>query len=100
MLEISSHMKSMQKTIRRENSFRFRQNNYNCNCHKHAERESVKQQQLYDHFMLEDHVEFVNDVSIIFIDQTNSTDRLKREKYWKHTLKTLIPNGLNFSEKV
>ena len=45
-------------------SFRFKWNNYKCNCHKHAKGESVKQQHLYDHFMLEDNTKFVNDASI------------------------------------
>ena len=43
-------------------SFRFRWNNCKCNCYKHAKGESVKQQHLYGHFMLEDHAQFVNDV--------------------------------------
>ena len=81
-------------------SFHFRRNNYKCNCHKHAKGESVKQQHLYDHFMLEDHTQFVNDVSIIFIDKTDPTDPLKREQYWRHTLKTLVPYGLDVSESV
>ena len=81
-------------------SFRFRWNNYKCNWHKHAKGKSVKQQHLYDHFVLEDHTQFVNDVSIIFIDKTDPTDPLKTEEYWQHTLKTLVPYGLNVSESV
>ena len=61
-------------------SFHFRWNNYKCNCHKHTKGESVKQQHLYDHFMLEDRTQFVNDVSIIFIDKTDPTDPLKRKQ--------------------
>ena len=68
-------------------SFCFRWNNYKCNYHKHAKGESVKRQHLYDHFMLEDHTQFVNDVSIFFIDKSDLTDPLKREQYWRHTLK-------------
>ena len=81
-------------------SFRSRWNNYKCNCYKHAKGESVKQQHLCDHFMLEDHTHFVNDVPIIFIDKTDPTDPLKREQYWRHTLKTLVLYGLNVSESV
>ena len=40
--------------------------------------------------MLEDHTQFVNDASIIFIDKTDPTDPLKREKLWRHALKTLV----------
>ena len=50
--------------------------------------------------MLEDHTQLVNDVSIIFIDTTDPTDPLQREQYWRHTLKTLVPDGLNVSENV
>ena len=48
--------------------------------------------------MLEDHTQFVNDVSIIFIGKTDPTDPLKREQYWRHTLKTLVPYDLNVSD--
>ena len=37
--------------------------------------------------MLEDHTQFVNDASIIFIDSTDPTDPLKREQFWRHNLK-------------
>ena len=40
----------------------------------------------------------VNDVSIIVIDMTDPIDPLKREQYWTHTLKALVPYGLNISE--
>ena len=79
---------------------RFRWNNCKCNCHKHAKDESVKQQHLYDHFMLEDHTQFVNDVSIILINKTDPTNPLRREQYWRHTMKTLVPYGHNVSESV
>ena len=36
---------------------------------------------LYDHFMLEDQTQFVNDASIFFIDKTDPTDPLTREQY-------------------
>ena len=50
--------------------------------------------------MLEEHTQFVSDVSIIFIDKTDLTDPLKKEQYWRHTLKTLVPYDLNVSESV
>ena len=78
--------------------FYFRWSNYKSNCYKHAKIESVKQQHLHDHLMLEDHTQFVNDVSIIFIGKTDPIDPLKREQYWRHTLKTLVPYGLNVSD--
>lgn len=81
-------------------NFRFRWNNYKCCSRKHAEGISVKQQHLYDHFIDQDHKQFLQDVSITFIDKTDPRDPLKREKYWRDTLKTLAPNGLNISENV
>ena len=77
-------------------SFCFRWNNFKYNYHKHAKDESVKQQHLYDHFMLEDHTQFVNDAVIIFIDKIDPTDPLKREQYWRHILETLIPFDFTF----
>ena len=53
-----------------------------------------------DYFMLEDHTQFVNDVSIIFIDKRDPTDPLKREYYWRHASKKLVPYGLNVSVSV
>ena len=81
-------------------SFRFRWNNYKYIYHKHAKGESVKQQDLYDHFMLEDHTQFVNDISITFIDKTDPADPLKGEQHWRHTLKKLVLYSLNVSESV
>ena len=89
---IFSHVISVEQTV---DSFRFRWNNYKCNFHEHAKGELVKQQHLYDHFMLEDHTQL-----LIFIEKTDPTDPLKREQYCRHTLKTLVPCGLNVSESV
>ena len=50
--------------------------------------------------MLEGHTQFVNDVSIIFTDKADPTDPLKREQYWRHTLKRLVPYGFNVSESM
>ena len=61
---------------------------------------SRKQQHLYDHLTLEIHDGFIGEVSIIFIDKTDPSNPLKREQYWRHTLKTLVPYGRNVSESV
>ena len=79
-------------------NFRLRWNNYKSCWGKHTEGKSVKQKHLYEHFTEKDHKGFLQDVSIIFIDKTDTSDPLKREKYWPDTLKTLAPNGLNISE--
>ena len=47
------------------------------------------------------HSGFLNDLSITFIDKTDPTNPLQqREHYWKHTLKTFAPYGLNIKENV
>ena len=55
----------------------------------------MKRKHLYEHFTEKDHEGFQQDVSIIFIDKTDPFDPLKREKYWRDTLKTLAPDDLN-----
>ena len=52
-------------------SFRFRQKKYKRNFDKHAKDESVKQQPLYGHFILEDYTKFLDDASVIFIDMAD-----------------------------
>ena len=70
--------------------FRFRWNNYKSNFRKHQRGETCMQQHLYDHFCECNHKGFVNDVSITFIDKTDPSDPLKREDYWRITLKTRL----------
>ena len=53
------------------------------------------QQHIYEHFSSEDHCSFLDEVSITFIDKTDTKDPNKREHYWRHTLKTMAPGGLN-----
>ena len=43
---------------------------------------------------------FLNDVSITFIDKTDPSDPLRREDYWRQTLKTMVPYGLNIEDSV
>ena len=47
-----------------------------------------------------DRDEFLSDVSITFIDKTNAFDPLRREYYWRQTLKTMVPYGLNIEDSV
>ena len=56
------------------------------------------QQHLFEHFSSEGHNSFLDDVSIIFIDKTDPKDPNKREHYWRHTLKTMAPQGLNVED--
>ena len=81
-------------------TFRYRWNNYRSNSRKHAHGISCMQEHLYEHFCDSEHSGFLNDVSITFIDKTDPTNPLQRENYWKHTLKTFAPYGLNIKENV
>ena len=80
--------------------FRFRWNNYKSNCRKHKRGETCMQQHLYKHFCSSNHNYFISHVSVIFIDKTDPSDPLKRENYWRSTLKTIAPFGLNIEESV
>ena len=72
----------------------------NVNSRKHAHGISCMQEHLYEHFCDSEHSGFLNDLSITFIDKTDLTNPLQRENYWKHTLKTFAPYGLNIKENV
>ena len=40
----------------------------------------------------------INDIEIIFIDETDQSDPTRREEFWHAKLKTLVLNGLNIEE--
>ena len=75
--------------------FRLRWNNYNSNNRKHQHFESCMQEHLFEHFNEEEHHGFSEDVSITFINKTDSSEPLERESNWKSVLKTMAPLGLN-----
>ena len=58
------------------------------------------QQHLYEHFCSSNHYCFISDVSVTFMDKTDPSDPLKRENYWRSTLKNIAPFGLNVEESV
>ena len=58
------------------------------------------QQHLYEHFCSSNHNCLISDVSVTFIDKTDPSDPLKREEYWRSTLKTMAFFGLNNEESV
>ena len=80
--------------------FRFRWNNYTSNCRKYQRGEACMQQHLYEHFCSNNHNCFISDISVTFIDKPDPSDPLKREDYWRSTLKTMAPFGLNIEESV
>ena len=53
------------------------------------------QQHLFEHFSEEGHHSFLEDVSVTLIDKTDPSNPLQRENYWRITLKTMVPRGLN-----
>ena len=58
------------------------------------------QHHLFNHFCTSGHAGFLDDVSITFIDKTDPSNPLKREDYWRRTLKIMAPFGLNIKESV
>ena len=80
--------------------FRFRWNNYKDNNRKYQRCETCMQGHLFRHFLILGHNGFLNDVSLTFIDKTDPSDPLKREDYWRRTLKTMAPFRLNIEDSV
>ena len=72
--------------------FRSRWNNY--------KNDPCMQQHISEHFNSEGHTGFLENVSVTFIDKTDSQNSKKRENYWIHTLKTMVPWGLNILNSV
>ena len=56
------------------------------------------QQHLFNHFCTSGHWGFLEDVSLTFIDKIDPSDPLKKEDYWRSTLNTMTPFGLNIEE--
>ena len=53
--------------------------------------QTCMQQHLLEHFANEDHCNFLEDVTITFINKTDPKDHYRQEHYWSHTLKTMAP---------
>ena len=58
------------------------------------------QQHWFNYFCTSGHCSFLEDVSLTFVDETDLSDPLKREDYWRIMLKTMAPLGLNIEEYV
>ena len=80
--------------------FHSRWNSYKSDSRKYGQGATCKQQHLFNHFCTSGHCGFLEDVSLTFIDKTDPSDPLKREDYWRSTLKTMAPFGLNIEESV
>ena len=57
------------------------------------------QKQLHDHY-LSCNNNFLNMVSVTFIDKTDPLNPLEREQYWRYILQTNAPHGLNIVDGV
>ena len=79
-------------------SFRCRWNNYKDNDRKHSRKERCLQEHLFKHFNSMGHNGFLSNVSITLIDKTNGKNPKKIEDYWRRTLKTYSPFGLNVED--
>ena len=80
--------------------FRSRWNNYKSNDRKYLVGDPCMQEHIFEHFNSEGHTGFLENVSVTFIDKTDSQNPEKRENYWIHTLKTMVPWGLNILNSV
>ena len=58
------------------------------------------QQNSHQHFCSSNHNCFISYVLVTFIDRTDQSDLLKSEDYWRRTLKTMAPFGLDIEESV
>ena len=58
------------------------------------------QEHLFRHFSSPGHNGFVNDVSVTFIDKTDTSDPLKRENFCREALMTMVLFGLNIEGSV
>ena len=77
--------------------FRFRQTIYKNSDRNYQElvRQMYMQQHLREHFSNEGHHSFSDDLSVTLINKTVLPNLLKQENYWRNTVKTVTPEGLN-----
>ena len=80
--------------------FRSRWNNYKSNDKKYLVGNPYMHEHIFEHFNSEGHTGFLENVSVIFIDKTDSQNPEKSENYWIYTLKTMVPWGLNILNSV
>ena len=80
--------------------FRSRWSNYKSNDRKDLVGDPCMQEYIFEHLNSEGHTGFLGNVSVTFIDKTDSQNPEKGENYWIHTLKTMVLWGLNILNSV
>ena len=75
--------------------FRSRWNYYKYDSRKHSQGATCMQQHFSNHFCISCHYGFLEDLPLKYIDKTDPYDPLKREDYWRSTLKVMGPFGFN-----
>ena len=80
--------------------FRYRWDNYKNNYRNDDFNHPCMQRHLYEHYSSVGHCGFLEQVSITLIDNTDPSDPLKREDYWRRTLCTMAPYSLNIEDHV
>ena len=80
--------------------FRSRWNNFKSNDRKYLVGEPCIQEHIFQDFNSEVDTSFLENICVTFIDKTDSQNPGKRENYWIHTLKTMVPWGLNILNSV
>ena len=88
-------MQYVSKTVE---DLRLQWNNYKDNNRKYIRKESGMEQHLFKHLSSEGHNSFLDGFSNVYIDKTDHKDPNKRDYYWRHTLKTIGPQGLNVED--
>ena len=80
--------------------FRRRWNNYKINDRKYLVGESCMQEHIFEHFNSEGQTDYLENLSVTFIDKTDIQNPEWRENHWIHTLTTVAPYDLNILSSV
>ena len=80
--------------------FLSRWNNYKSDPRKYGRGGSCVKQHLFNYSCTSGYAGFLDDVSTTFIYKTDPPDLLKREDYWRRTLKTMAPFRLNIKDSI
>ena len=97
---LTCHKCKIQYVGQTVDQFHSRFNNYKSDSRKYSQRGSCMQQHFSNHFCTSGNAGFLYNVFVTFIDKTDPSVPLKWEEYWRRTLKTMAPFGVNIEESV